>query len=67
MESMSIKMYNALKSAGATEENAQQGALVLGELEKEIINLKAGHRLTHWMVGINIMLSMAIIGFLLGK
>ena len=39
--------------------------LILGELAKEIIHLKSGQRLIQWMVGINITLSLAIIGFLL--
>lgn len=55
---MSTKMYAALKSAGAPDENAQEGASVLGELAKEIIQLKTGQRLIHWMVGVNITISL---------
>lgn len=55
---MSTKMYTALKSAGAPEENAREGAAVLGELDKRITNLEYSHKLTHWMVGINIAISL---------
>jgi len=55
---MSTKMYAALKAAGAPEENAQEGASVLGELDKRITNLEYSHKLTHWMVGINITISL---------
>ena len=67
MDTMSTKMYTALKAAGAPEENAREGASVLGELDNKITKLEYGHKLTHWMVGINITLNLAIIGFLLSK
>lgn len=69
---MSTKMYKALISAGAPEENAQEGASVLGELktafsgiEKKFIKLESGQRLIQWMVSLNIMLTTLVIGFLL--
>ncbi len=55
---MSTKMYTALKSAGTPEENAREGAAVLGELGKRITNLEYSHKLTHWMVGVNITISL---------
>jgi len=55
-------MYTALKSAGAPEENAKEGASVLGELHEEIIKLKSGQRLIQMMVSLNIVMTMAIIG-----
>ncbi len=54
---ISTKMYTALKSAGAPEENAREAAAVLGELDKRITNLEYSHKLTHWMVGVNIALT----------
>ncbi|GBE13570.1 hypothetical protein BMS3Bbin14_01067 [bacterium BMS3Bbin14] len=65
MDTMSTKMYTALKSAGAPEENAKEGVPVLCELYKKFAKLEAGHRLTHGMVSLNIMLSMLVIGFFL--
>ena len=72
MDTMSTKMYTALKSAGAPDENAKEGASVLGELktafngiEKKFIKLEAGQRLIQWMVSLNIMLTILVIGFLL--
>ncbi len=65
MDTMSTKMYTALKSAGAPEENAKEGASVLGELYEAIIKLKSGQRLIQWMVSFNIILSMAIIAKML--
>ncbi|HIP38845.1 MAG TPA: hypothetical protein EYG88_05585 [Desulfocapsa sulfexigens] len=62
MDTMSTKMYTALKSAGAPEENAKEGASVLGELHEEIIKLKSGQRLIQMMVSLNIVMTMAIIG-----
>jgi len=67
MDTMSTKMYTALKAAGTPEENAREGASVLGELDNKITKLEYSHKLTHWMVGINITLNLAIIGFLLSK
>lgn len=67
METMSTQMYMALKNAGVSEKEAQGADAALGELEKEVIGLKAGHTLTHWMVGINITLTMAVIAFLLSQ
>ncbi len=74
MEIMSTKMYTALKAAGAPEENAREGASALGELktafngiEKKFIKLESGQRLIQWMVSLNIMLTMLVIGFLLSK
>jgi len=64
---MSTNMYTALKSAGAPEENAREGAVVLGELNKRITSLEYSHKLTHWMVGVNIMLTLLVIGFLLAQ
>ena len=64
METMSTKMYTALKSAGVSEE-AQEGATALGMLEKEVIELKGKHTLTHWMVGFNLVISIMIVGFLM--
>jgi len=55
---MSSKMFTALKAAGAPEEEARDGAAVLGELDKRITSLEQSHKLTHWMVGINITLSL---------
>lgn len=62
---MNTKIYKALKSAGATDEDTREGATALGLLEKEIIELKGKHTLTHWMVGFNLVLSIMIVGFLM--
>ena len=57
MDFVSTKMYSALKSAGAPDENAQEGASVLSELDEEIIKLKSGQRLVRWMVIFNIIIT----------
>ena len=65
MDTMSNKMYTALKSVGTPEENAKEGASVLGELCEAIIKLKSGQRLIQGMVSFNILLSLAIIATML--
>ena len=57
---ISTKMYTALKAAGTPEEEAREGAAVLGELDKRITSLEYSHKFTHWIVGINIIL---LLGF----
>ena len=58
MDIVSTKIHTALKSAGATDENARKGVAVLGELDKRITSLEHSHKLTHWMVGVNITISL---------
>jgi len=65
MEIMSTNMYTALKSAGVSDENAREGAAVLGELDKRITNLEHSHKLTHWMVGMNILITLCFGLFIL--
>jgi hypothetical protein len=60
-------MYSALKSAGAPVEKARDGASVLSDLDKEIIKIKAEHRLTHLLLSINIILTFFSIALIVKK
>jgi hypothetical protein len=62
MDFISTEMYQSLKAAGASEEDAKKGAAVLCELDTRLIKLEAEHRITRYLVGLNILLTF-IFGF----
>ena len=58
MDLINVEMYEALKAAGASEEEAQKGAAVLCELNTRLTKLEADHRVTMFLVGLNILLTL---------
>ena len=56
MQTMSTAMFEALQSAGVSDEKAKKASSVLGELHQEIVQLHAGQRTIKWMIGVIIVL-----------
>lgn len=63
MSTMIVEVYNAFKKAGVPEEDAQKAAEAISQtttasksdiekIEKEIIEVKGGIKLTKWMIGL---------------
>ena len=77
MSEMIAEVYNAFKSAGVSDEDAQAAATALTELQDEpwkrriekelieirteIVELRGTHRLHNWMIATNIALTTAIL------
>lgn len=64
METPKFKMFVVLKNAGASEKKALGGSSAIGELFRGIDCLKRGHRITHWLVSINIVLMLCSLKYL---
>lgn len=71
MSTMIIEVYDAFKSAGATEEKATAAAKAIADddnrfnkVEAELGSIKGELTALKWMVGIVIALNMAIIGLI---
>jgi len=58
MDLINVEMYEALKAAGASEEEAQKGAAVFNEIDIRFTKLEADHRVTLFLVGLNILLTL---------
>jgi len=56
VNTISVKIYKALKSAGAPEENATEVASELDEMTGKLLSLEKHGKITCWLLGVNIFL-----------
>ena len=62
---MLSKTYDALKAAGAPEEKAREAAEEIAGFEDRLTAIESDLKLLKWMLGFNLVLSMAIAALLL--
>ncbi len=58
MELMNMRVHKTLRAAGAPDKEAQECAIAFAELDTRLIKLEAGHRVTRYLVGLNIILTL---------
>lgn len=61
MSAMLSKTYDALKAAGAPEEQARAAAEEIAAYENRVTSVESDLRLLKWMVGANFAVSIAIL------
>jgi hypothetical protein len=65
MATMIAELYDALKAAGAPDEQARRAAEVVAGYENRFARIETDLTLLKWMVGFNLALSIGILSFLL--
>jgi hypothetical protein len=65
MALMLSKTYDALRAAGAPEEKAREAAEEIAGFEDRLTAIESDLKLLKWMLGFNLVLSMAIAALLL--
>lgn len=65
MSTMIAELYDALRAAGAPEDQARKAAEVMAGYENRFGKIEADLNLIKWMVGFNIALSAAVVTKLL--
>ena len=61
VNTISVKIYKALKSAGAPEENATEVASELDAMTGKLLSLEKHGKITHWLLGFNIFLELIML------
>jgi hypothetical protein len=64
MALMLAKLYTALREAGADDDKAREAAEEVASFENRLANVEAKLMLLTWMVGFNLILTLAIVGML---
>jgi hypothetical protein len=64
MALMLAKLYTALREAGADDDKAREAAEEVASFENRLANVEASLMVLKWMVGFNLILTVAIVGML---
>ena len=64
MALMLAKLYTALREAGADDDKAREAAEEVASFENRLANVEASLTILKWMVGFNLILTVAIVGML---
>jgi len=64
MALMLAKLYTALREAGADDDKAREAAEEVASFENRLTNVEASLMVLKWMVGFNLILTVAIVGML---
>jgi len=64
MALMLAKLYTALREAGADDDKAREAAEEVASFEHRLANVEASPMVLKWMVGFNLILTVAIVGML---
>jgi hypothetical protein len=64
MALMLAKLYTALREAGADDDKAREAAEEVASFESRLANVEASLMVLKWMVGFNLVLTVAIVGML---
>jgi hypothetical protein len=64
MALMLAKLYTALREAGADDDKAREAAEEVASFEHRLANVEASLMVLKWMVGFNLILTVAIVGML---
>jgi len=64
MALMLAKLYTALREAGADDDKAREAAEEVASFENRLANVEASLMVVKWMVGFNLILTVAIVGML---
>lgn len=62
MPLMLEKLYDALRAGGAPEEKAREAAVEVAAYENRLNKVEADLSLLKWMVGFNLVMTMAVVG-----
>lgn len=65
MAIMLSKTYDALKAAGAPDDQAREAAEEIAGYENRLSGIEAELKLVKWMIGFNLALSVAVVFLLL--
>jgi hypothetical protein len=65
MATMIAELYNALKAAGAPDDQARKAAEVVAGYENRFSRIETDLTLLKWMVGVNLAMTIAIFTLLL--
>ncbi len=65
MATMISELYDALKSAGAPEDQARKAAEVVAGYENRFARIESDLTLLKWMVGFNLAISIGIVTLIL--
>jgi hypothetical protein len=60
-----MKLNDALVAAGAPEDKARAAAEEVASYENRLAGIEATQKLHSWMLGTNVALTLAVLGFLL--
>ena len=64
MALMLAKLYTALREAGVDDVKAREAAEEVASFENRLANVEASLTILKWMVGFNLILTVAIVGML---